>query len=111
MPENLANARLHWRKKNALRKAYFEDCDYLQAIGVLPSPPAVPFAAPRIRSLMYLGARMDTDNAMARHKWPLDYLQTRGYIVNDRALDWRTFPEQVVGRRDRYAIIITLTDL
>jgi hypothetical protein len=45
--------------------------------------------------------RMDHDNAHARLKWVLDWLQTRGYMANDRDLRYqlenKTAPRKEAG--------------
>lgn len=111
MPENLGNSRMHWRVKHNAKVAYFDTLDTMQAAKLLPAPPATPMASARIASVMYLGAKMDADNAMARHKWTLDWLQGAGYIRNDRELVWSGVPEQVVKRDGNYRIELTLTEL
>lgn len=111
MPDNIANGRMHWRVKLNAKKAYFATCDAWQSLGETIAPPKKPLQRPTIASVMRLGARMDQDNAMARHKWALDWLQTRGYIVNDRHLTWLTLPTQIVGRRDDYTLELTLTEI
>lgn len=111
MPLNVANSRLHWRVKDNARKAYFETCDAMQAAKLLPPPPATPFGRSRIASLMMLGGKMDADNAMARHKWPLDWLQSRRYLTNDRDLEWTALPTQLVSRSSNYVLAITLTEI
>lgn len=113
MPANLANARMHWAKKDKARKAYFAALDELQGANLLPAPPVVPFAKARITSNMILRQRMDQDNAVARHKWLLDWLQTRGYVQNDRLVEWVGFPTQVISRRknDAPSIILHLAAL
>lgn len=110
MPLNIANARLHWRVKQNAKKAYYQTLDAMQAAKQLPPPPAQPFGPSRIWSTMVLGGRMDNDNAMARHKWPLDWLQTRGYVANDRDLDWPDKPTQHVSRRDPSRLFLTITE-
>lgn len=99
LPLNIANARLHWRVKNNAKQAYFADLDALQAAKILPAPPPQPWTKARIASDMFVGNRMDADNAMARHKWPLDWLQTRGYIANDKDLEWAALPAQTISRK------------
>ena len=113
MPENLANARLHWRSKHAKKKAYWQRLDLLQDLKEIPKPPAVPFQCASIRSVMYLGAAMDDGNAMNRHKWVEDWLTTRGYIADDRKknLKWLAFPEQIVKRNGEYRIEIELNEI
>jgi hypothetical protein len=53
---------------------------------------------------------MDADNAMARHKWVIDWLQKAGYIVNDRYAKWTDLPTQVVKQGQEYRIELTLTE-
>ena len=116
MPENVTNrrsGRSHWRVQHREKKAYLARLDVLQATGRLPPPPPAPFARARIRSTMHLGAHMDDDNAMARHKPLLDWLKTRGYVADDRKrnLEWDAFPEQIVRRTGDYRITLTLFPL
>jgi hypothetical protein len=110
MPLNLANARLHWRVKHNARVAYFATLDQLQAAKEIHPPPPQPFAKGRVYSTMTLGNRMDHDNAMARHKWILDWLQSRGYVANDKHLDWPQMPGQYISRREPSRIVLTLTE-
>lgn len=113
MPPNLANARLHWRAKDRKRTEFFASCDWLQATKMVPAPPAKPVERATLRVVMHLGAAMDTDNAMARTKWAIDWLTSRRYIVDDRqsVLEWEGFPIQVVKRDGNYRIELTLTPL
>lgn len=114
MPPNLTNARRKgsWKGQHFSKQRYYAQCDELQKYGRLPAPPKRPFQCATISSVMYLGHAMDEDNALARHKWILDWLKTRGYVVEDRKknLKWSGFPDQQVGRKRSYAIEITLTD-
>lgn len=78
-----------------------------------PRPVACRWERARIRATYYLGARMDTGNAMNRAKWCEDWLVERGFIVGDKSdqLQWEGFPEQVVKRDGNYRIVLTLTPL
>jgi hypothetical protein len=89
LPENLANARLHWRAKDEARQAYFAACDALQARGDVPAPPPVAFPKVRVGVEMIVGGAMDEDNSVARTKWCWDWLKTRGYIANVLVIDNR----------------------
>jgi hypothetical protein len=54
---------------------------------------------------------MDDDNALARIKWAADWLQTRGYIVDDKRPHCRfTIPEQVIDRKNQ-RLVLTITPL
>jgi hypothetical protein len=110
MPPNLANSRMHWRVKHNTKVEYWKTLDALSLTTKAAPPPQPPLGRCRIASVMYLGAKMDADNAMARHKWVLDWLQSRGYIANDKHLEWVGLPEQVVKRNGRYRIELTLTE-
>jgi hypothetical protein len=110
MPLNLANSRMHWRKRHREKLIYWDTLDRMLVFAQLPSPPRPPFTKARITSSMVLGAAMDQDNAMSRHKWVCDWLSERGYIADDRAkcLTWTGFPEQRVTRKEPASITITL---
>lgn len=115
MPANLTNAasgRSHWRVKHGEKQKFYSVCDLMQKAGLLPPAPEQPFSKVVLSSVMYLGAHMDDDNALARHKSVLDWLKTRGYLVEDRKknIRWAGLPEQVVKRKQQYAIEITLTE-
>ena len=111
MPDNPnATKRGNWKKRDSIRKKYFARLDELQNCGLIPAPPKFPFEKATVRSVMHLGHGMDEDNAMRRHKELMDWLKTRGYIVDDRrsVLKWESFPEQIIRRNGRYTITLTL---
>lgn len=112
MPPSLANASgqsRHWRSIASAKKRYYRQLDELQLINRIPAPPATPIGKATVAIVMQLGARMDVDNAAARCKWPLDWLATRGYLENDRLLEWAGMPVQDIKRRAAYAIAFTFT--
>jgi hypothetical protein len=115
MPEIASNRRhgksRHWRAVERDKTAYWAQLDELQLFKRIPPPPARPFAKATLRSTMYLGAAMDEDNAVHRHKWVIDWLRTRGYLVSDRrtCLRWEGFPDQVIKRDGDYRLVLTLT--
>lgn len=130
MPPNLVNPRSrgsrNGRQQNREKKAYWQSLDILASIDPaklaardlaipfrIPRPPSRPFERATLRSVMHLGHEMDEDNAVIRHKWPIDWLRTRGYVANDtrQALRWEAFPEQIVKRDGNYRLHITLTPL
>lgn len=112
MPENANGSKFHnWRARDAARQKYFKRLDDMQGAGLIPEPPPRPLEKVTVRSIMRLGNGMDDDNAATRHKTLLDWLKSRGYIVDDRrsCLRWEAFPEQVVKRDGRYTITLTIT--
>lgn len=115
MPDsiNSNNSRTHWAARNKLRKIYFARLDDMQGVGLIPGPPKTPLEKVTIRSVMHVGGSSDDDNAVARHKPVLDWLKTRGYIVDDRRanLRWEAFPEQIVKRNGKYTITLTITPI
>jgi hypothetical protein len=114
MPLNIANgSHGHWAIRDKQRKAYLKALDTLQLVKQIPAPPEKPFARVRLDSIMHLARQMDPDNAARRHKWVLDWLRTRGYIVDDspKCLEWVSFPEQHVKRDGNYRIELTLKKL
>ena len=110
LPPNMANGRFHWRTKDRLRKVYCAEADRRQAAGLLPKPPAKPLERVTLDVVMHLASRMDHDNAAARCKFAVDWLKTRGYIVDDspKHLSWVSFPEQRVKRDGNYRLELTL---
>lgn len=113
MPPNLTNRRSgasHWRVRGREKKAYLAMCDIRWRMRLLPAAPAIPLEQALVSSVMYLGQAMDDDNALARHKWPMDWLKTRGFIADDRrkCITWKALPEQIVKRGADYRIEITL---
>jgi len=112
LPPNMGNYRGHWHRKNRQRVSYLSACDECQMYGSIPSPPRSPLALVELRATLYMGNHMDDDNALARLKWPVDWLKTRGYLVDDRRKHCRmTIPEQVVKRNQEYRVEITLLPL
>jgi hypothetical protein len=115
MPPTLTNSGTgrsrHWWSVNDEKKRYYRQLDELQLAGFIEKPPRRAIGTATVRSLMTLGGKMDDDNAMARHKWPIDWLATRGYIRSDRLLRWTALPTQVVKRGGEYSIELTIAQI
>lgn len=112
LPPNQNREQGHWRARHRRKMAYFAACDNRARVGLIPAPPATPLARVYVAAIMRMWAPMDPDNAKYRaSKWPLDYLKTRGYIVNDTAkvVTWVGEPVQIVDRTEtRDTLTITL---
>lgn len=108
MPETMLNSGAgksrHWTAKGRAKKAYYKALTARVQAGLIPAAPSPALGVVSVTSTMFLGARMDADNAMARHKWPLDWLQRNGYLHNDKLVEWTGVPSQVVRRGQDYAI-------
>lgn len=113
MPPNLGNARMHWRVRHKAKHDYWERLELLYQARKVPWPEAVPPEKASIKVRMFLGAQMDHDNAMARLKFLIDWLVMSHYIVDDspKALEWESFPEQIIKRDGNYRVEVTLTPL
>lgn len=100
LPENLGNHRLHWAVKNKRKLAYFERLDLLVMAKENPKPIAR-WGKAEAEIQMRTWRQMDQDGAHARLKWCLDWLQTRGYVENDKHLAYTlvtaTAPRKLVG--------------
>lgn len=107
MPPSLTNSgrgrSRHYRSVTRAKHQYWKQLDERVVLGDLPSLYA-PIGRARLASTMYLGAQMDADNAMARHKWVLDWLQNNGYLHNDKLIEWTAVPKQVVKRGQEYRL-------
>lgn len=101
----------HWRAIEREKKAYWEQLDLLQLVRRIPPSPKAPIARATLRSTMYLGAAMDDDNAVIRHKWPIDWLVRAGFLATDRrsCLRWEALPDQVIKRDGDYRLALTIT--
>ncbi len=96
LPLNRANSRLHWRAEKRAKDDYFLRC----RIARWKPTPAEPMTRATIKATLYTWSQMDTDNLMARLKWPVDWLVRNGYIVDDSpdVLVW-TLPRQAIDRK------------
>lgn len=110
LPLNLANARLHHMVKHRAKVEYWRHLDLLQAGGILPPPPKVPLAKAIMTAHFTMPNAMDDDNAMARAKHAVDWLKTRGYIVDDsrKYLKWGGIPTQRISRKNEPCLELTL---
>lgn len=108
LPDNLANSRMHWRKKGSTKELYFLQCTAADN----PKRPRTPPAKVRITATVYTWNPMDADNLMARMKWPLDWMKKRGWITDDgpKHLEWAGIPAQAIDRKNM-RIEITLEAL
>jgi hypothetical protein len=111
MPPNLANGRMHWATKHKKRAAFMKALDDRQGAGLIPRPPETRWRHVELSSVMTLHQAMDPDNAVARHKWAIDWLVTRGYLADDAALNvrWNGFPTQIISRSKPAEIELTIT--
>lgn len=102
VPPDIGNERGHWAVRNRRRQNFFGDCDDRQLFRLLPPPPPQPFESVEITAHFRLWNEMDADNLRARLKHALDWLRTRGYIVDDRAKNVRLAAvTQEIDRKDR----------
>ena len=114
MPMNISNgSHSHHMVRHKQKLAYWKALDMMQAGELIPKPPRRPLDGITLDSVMHLARQMDVDNAMRRHKWVMDWLKTRGYIVDDspKHLTWASFPEQHIRRDGNYRIELTLQTL
>ena len=101
LPVNLANSRMHWRAKYAAKKSWMDRTDMLVLTKLIPSPPTEPWQKAVVTVHLAMGNTMDFDNMVARCKWAIDWLVTRGYLLNDnpKCLRWSAMPTQEIVRK------------
>lgn len=99
LPPNMANSRKHWRAKLRERQQY-EDHAFVWLAANKHKPPRKPLKRATIHATLYTYSTMDTDNLIARLKWPVDYLVKAGWLVDDdpHHLEW-TMPRQAIDRK------------
>ncbi len=70
-------------------------CDAL-VYGYLKVPPSVTYDRATISATIYHTHTMDQDNALARLKWPVDWLVTNRFLEDDDPyhLRWTGVPSQ-----------------
>lgn len=113
LPPSLTNSgkgrSRHWRSLRHEKHQYWDALDIRQALKIIPPPPAEPIEHAEASATFYLWNLMDDDGAMARLKWPLDWLVKRGYLVDDsrKHLTWDGLPEQFIDRKNQ-RIVLTL---
>lgn len=113
LPPNMANARLHWRSKDNLRKLYLSQCESLVGMRLLPTAPEIPLVFARLSVTLCVKREHDHDNAVARCKFACDFLQSGGYIQSDKPkfLEWVGMPKQIVDTRALPRLIFVLSDI
>jgi hypothetical protein len=101
---------MHWRTKHRRRTDYFEACDLITLGGGLVN---LPPRKAKITATIFCGGQMDHDNALARLKWPVDWMVNRGYLIGDKPsqLEWDWPIEQVVKRDGNYRVTFTITEI
>ena len=101
LPTNSPNRKAHWAKKRKARLAYWELLDTMVQAKKIPKAPKVALTKATGIVEMRTWRQMDKDNANGRLKDLNDWLQTRGYLVNDRDFDYtltyRTAPRAELG--------------
>lgn len=103
----------HWRTVHEAHKQWIACADLWSCRKDFPRPPATPIARATVTGVLVMPAGMDDDNAMRRaSKWPLDWLKSRGYILDDKRkhMRWAALPEQRITRKGQHYVELTLTE-
>lgn len=110
IPENPNSNKLrgrHWRVRYNLEIKYWEHLDMLVACRLLPRTAiGQPWDRATGKAVLRTCPVMDQDNASHRMKWVWDWLQSRGYIVNDR--DVRCDVTPVASKRKEQGVTLEL---
>lgn len=87
LPPNVLQSRhAHWGVRVKVQKAYYQQCDTRVWLRRAPRPPARPLARAELDAELHVAGTMDRDNLEARLKYSVDWLVTRGYLVDDGPL-------------------------
>jgi len=104
LPPNRANAREHWRVTHRKKTEYYET-----AFVYVANQDTGEWLDGRmtLTATLYVWAKMDPDNAVARLKWPIDVLVRYGLLKddNEKWLDFTQIPKQVVDRKNQRVVI------
>ena len=103
LPPNRANAREHWRVTHKKKKDYY-NLAALALYAQAGSRPGIitPTCRQTLTATLYVWAKMDQGNLVARLKWLEDALVNYGLLVDDNE-EWLDLqmPKQVVDRKNR----------
>lgn len=84
LPANRGNARFgHFYAQHRSKKKYWELLDTLAMAKRIPRAPQRPYPQAAAEIVLRTYRPMDQDNSHARVKDVLDWLRTRGYLVDD----------------------------
>ena len=103
LPPNRANKPgAHWSVRHGRRKKYWAVLDLLVTAKQNPRCiPGMPWAKAEAEVQVRTWRKADIDNCHARCKDVFDWLESRGYIVNDRELRYQlvavTAPQKLLG--------------
>ena len=102
LPPNRANAREHWRVTHRKKTNYYGRA----VLTLLAQRPSLPPVRLTLTATLYVWAKSDPDNLMARLKWPIDCLVNYGLLVddNEKWLDLQ-MPTQVIDRKNQRVVI------
>jgi len=111
LPENMGNHRVHWATKHRRRKAYLESLDTRSLLKWNPRPPSKPWEKAHAEVEVRTYRQMDQDNATARVKWCLDWLVSRGYLVDDKPKHLTLSVTSATAPRAECGVTLRLTEL
>ena len=117
LPPNRANAREHWRVTHKKKKDYYAKAELALrgqcawVMNMATGEPRVRAERPcskrmRLDATLYVGAKMDRGNLVARLKWLEDALVNYGLLVDDNE-EWLDLqmPTQVIDRKNPRVVI------
>lgn len=96
---------------NAAKKTWNANADVASMRKGFPRKPDTPYTSITVSAKLVMPAAMDEENAFYRaSKCPMDWLKTRGYIVDDsrKVVTWRGLPEQLIGRKEPPRLEMTI---
>lgn len=111
LPMNRANRHQHFMAKHKARKELWRVLDQRVTVKYLPKPPAKPYDRAHAVMEVRTFRQMDEDNATARTKDCLDWLVTRGYVVDDSPLHLSLSVRATTAPRHEVGITLTLREV
>ena len=102
LPPNRANAREHWRVTHRNKVEYYSLAALALYTQAGPRPGIItPTCRQTLTATLYLWAKMDRGNLVARLKWLEDSLVNYGLLVDDNE-EWLDLqmPTQVIDRKN-----------
>lgn len=111
LPPNRANRYAHWAARHAQRKSLWRSLDAMAMVKRLPPPPRYPWAKAHAVLEVKTWRPSDPDNATARAKDCIDWLVSRGYLVDDGPTHLTLGVRATTAPRTETGITVTLTEV
>ena len=111
LPLNRANRWQHYMARHRTRKELWRNLDTRVTVKRLPRPPLKPWERAHAVIEVRTWRRADVDNCTSRAKDLIDWLVSRGYVVDDGPLHLSLSIRATAAPRKQIGVTVTLTEV